>query len=141
MQIRGNNLMATMKTDTDVLIDGKLFTISGYESPDYIQKIASYINGKIKEFNSVEGYRRQNSDLKNVLMQINIADDYFKAKKQIAMLEEDLAAKEKELYDLKHELIAGQIKLENTEKSLKDAQVSINDREKKIVRLETELKK
>ena len=58
MQIRGNNLMATMKTDTDVLIDGKLFTISGYESPDYIQKIASYINGKIKEFNSVEGYRR-----------------------------------------------------------------------------------
>ena len=133
--------MATMKTDTDVLIDGKLFTISGYESPDYIQKIASYINGKIKEFNSVEGYRRQNSDLKNVLMQINIADDYFKAKKQIAMLEEDLAAKEKELYDLKHELIAGQIKLEKTEKSLKDAQVSINDREKKIVRLETELKK
>jgi len=130
-----------MKNDTDVLIDGQLFTISGYESADYIQKIASYLNGKIKEFNSIEGYRRQNSDLKNVLMQINIADDYFKAKKQIQMLEEDLASKEKELYDLKHELIAGQIKLENTEKTLRDAQVSINDREKKIVRLETELKK
>ena len=101
-----------MKTDTDVLIDGKLFTISGYESPDYIQKIASYINGKIKEFNSVEGYRRQNSDLKNVLMQINIADDYFKAKKQIAMLEEDLAAKEKELYQAiaeKRQLLINQL--------------------------------
>jgi len=133
--------MATIKTDADVIIGGKLFTISGYESPDYIQKVASYINGKIKEFNSIEGYRRQSTDMQNVLMQINIADDYFKAMKQISMLEEDLATKEKELYDLKHELIASQIKLENTEKALKDSQSTINESEKKIVKLETELKK
>lgn len=133
--------MASTKTDTDVIIDGKLFTISGYESPDYIQKIATYLNGKIKEFNSIDGFRKFSSDLQHVLMQINIADDYFKAKKQISMLEEDLAAKEKELYDLKHELIAGQIKLENSEKSLKEAMNSINTHEKEIVRLETELKK
>lgn len=133
--------MAALKTDTEVLIDGKLFTISGHESPEYIQKIASYLNSKIKEFNSVEGFRRQNSDLQNVLMQINIADDYFKSKKQISILEEDLAAKEKELYDLKHELIAGQIKLENTEKMLKDANSTISEQDKRIVRLETELNK
>ena len=35
------------KTDTEVIIGGKVFTLSGYESEDYMQKIASYINGKI----------------------------------------------------------------------------------------------
>ena len=52
-------------------------------------------------------------------MQLNIADDYFQARKQLAVLEEELQAKEKELYDLKHELVASQMKLENAEKSLK----------------------
>ena len=31
------------KTDTEVIIGGKVFTLSGYESEDYMQKIASYI--------------------------------------------------------------------------------------------------
>ena len=29
------------KTDTEVIIGGKVFTLSGYESEDYMQKIAS----------------------------------------------------------------------------------------------------
>ena len=56
--------------------------------------------------------------MQNVLLQLNIADDYFKAKKQIDILEEDITNKEKEIYDLKHELIAAQMKLETTEKSV-----------------------
>ena len=35
------------KNDTEVIIDGKIFTLSGYESPEYLQKVASYINNKI----------------------------------------------------------------------------------------------
>ena len=66
---------------------------------------------------------------------------YFKAKKQIDLLEEDIAGKEKELYNLKHELIASQIKLENTEKNLKSLQNELNENAKKIIRLETQLKK
>lgn len=73
-------------------------------------------------------------------MQLNIADDYFKCKKQISLLEEEQQSKEKELYDLKHELIAAQIKLETTEKRVKELQMDINENAKKIVRLETELK-
>ena len=64
----------------------------------------------------MDGFRRAPMDMQNVLMQINLADDYFKVKKQMAAMEEDMEAKEKELYDLKHELITSQIKLENTEK-------------------------
>lgn len=128
------------KIDTEVIIGGKVFTLSGYESEEYLQKVASYINNKIAEYNKVEGFRRQNVDTQNVLLQLNIADDYFKAKKQIGLLEEEIKLKENDLYCLKHELIALQIKLETAEKNLKKAQNEINEDAKKMVRLETELK-
>lgn len=130
----------TGKTDTEVIIGGKVFTLSGYESEEYLQKVASYINNKIAEYNKVDSFRRQPLDRQNVLLQLNIADDYFKAKKQISLLEEEIQNKEKELYDLKHALIASQIKLENTEKNVKNLQVEINENTKKIIRLEAELK-
>ena len=131
----------SVKTDTEVIIGGKVFTLSGYESEEYLQKVASYINNKMAEYNKVDSFRRQPLDTQNVLLQLNIADDYFKAKKQISLLEEEIQGKEKELYNLKHELIAAQIKLENTEKSMKSLQNEVNESARKIVRLETELKK
>ncbi len=132
--------MAISKTDTEVIIGGKVFTLSGYESVEYLQKVASYINNKIAEYSRLDSYRRQSMETQNVLLELNIADDYFKAKKQIGILEEDIQSKEKELYDLKHELIAAQIKLETTEKNLRDMQSELNENGKKMVRLETELK-
>ena len=131
----------SVKTDTEVIIGGNVFTLSGYESEEYLQKVASYINNKLSEYNKVESFRRQPQDTQNVLMQLNLADDYFKAKKQISLLEEEIQSKEKELYNLKHELIASQIKLENMEKNIKGLQTEVNDSARKIVRLETELKK
>lgn len=128
------------KTDTEVIIGGKVFTLSGNESEEYLQKVANYINNKIAEYNKVDGFKKQPVDVQNVLMQLNIADDYFKARKQIELLEEQASEKEKELYDLKHELIAAQIKLENTEKNMKDLQKDLNEDSKKIIQMETELK-
>jgi len=128
------------KTDTEVLIGGKVFTLSGYESEEYLQKVASYINNKISEYNKIDGFKRQPIDTQNVLLQLNIADDYFKSKKQIEMMEEQLSEKEKELYDLKHELIATQIKLENTEKNSKGLQTKLDESSKKIIQLETQVK-
>jgi cell division protein ZapA len=127
------------KTDTEVIIAGKVFTLSGYESEEYLQKVASYINNKVAEYNKVESFKRQPLDTQNVLLQLNIADDYFKAKTQIGILEEELANKEKEMYDLKHELIASQMKLEKTEEAVKKLQEEANETAKKIVRMETEL--
>lgn len=128
------------KTDTEVIIGGKIFTLSGYESEEYLQKVASYINNKLEEYSKIDSFRRQPLDTQSVLLQLNIADDYFKSKKQISLLEEELQAKEKELYDLKHELIASQIKLESTEKRVKEMQAELTENGKKIIRLETELK-
>lgn len=129
-----------VKTDVEVIIGGKMFTLSGYESEEYLQKVASYINNKTNEYNKVDAFKRQPFDRQSVLLQLNIADDYFKAKKQIDVLEEEVKTKEKELYDLKHELISTQIKLENLEKNNKHMQTELNESAKKIVRLETEIK-
>ena len=62
------------KTDTEVLIGGKVFTLSGYESEDYMQKIASYINNKMTEYGKLDSFRRQSLDRQSVLLQLNIAD-------------------------------------------------------------------
>ena len=108
------------KTSTEVVIDGKVYTLSGYEGEDYLQKVASYINGKISELEAVEDYRHITPNMKNTLIQLNIADDYFKAKNQIEKLERDIENKDKEIYDLKHDLISNQVKTETAEESMKN---------------------
>ena len=52
------------------------------------------------------------------MLSLNIADDYFKAKRQAEVFEEDSQEKDKEVYELKHQLIDAQIKLENAKKEL-----------------------
>lgn len=139
-QVEEVNHMSS-KTDTEVIIGGKVLTLSGYESEEYLQKVASYINNKLNEYNKLDSFRRQPMDKQSVLLQLNIADDYFKAKKQISILEEELQTKEKELYDLKHELISAQIKLESSEEQVRTLQQDMNENAKKVTQLETELKK
>ncbi len=116
----------TSKTDTEVIIGGKVFTLSGYESEDYLQRVANYINSKAAEYGKIDSFRKQPLDSQSILLQLNIADDLFKAKKQIAALEDIVAEKERELYDIKHELIATKIKLESLEKSAKSKQDESN---------------
>ena len=130
--------MAT-KNDTEVIINGKIYTLSGYESEEYLQKVASYINNKITVLKQDDGYKRQSTDVQRTLLELNIADDYFKAKKQADSIDNDLESKDKQLYDVKHELIAAQIKNESLEKETDSLKEKVNELEKTIIRLETEL--
>lgn len=71
------------------------------------------------------------------MLELNMADDYHKAKKQVDMLEADIEEKDKTEYDLKHELIGAQIHLEEAEKEIERLKNEINDLQKQIVKLET----
>lgn len=108
------------KTSADVVIDGKVYTLSGYEGEEYLQKVAAYINNKIAEFEAIENCKHLPLNMKGTLIQLNIADDYFKAKDRVDKLERDLELKEKEIYDLKHDLISNQIKTETAETRAKE---------------------
>ena len=103
------------KTNAEVVIDGKVYTLSGYEGEEYLQKVGAYINSKINEFDAIDEYRHLPLNMKATLIQLNIADDYFKAKDKAEKLEHDMELKEKEIYDLKHELISNQVKTETAE--------------------------
>ena len=71
----------TSKNNTEVILGGKVYTLSGYESEEYLQKVAAYINSKLNEMMAEDGYRRLSSEIRANMMYLNIADDYFKAKK------------------------------------------------------------
>ena len=104
------------KNTIKVLIGGKIITLSGYESEEYLQSVASYMNHKLAQLSELPGYNRQPVETKNTLLSLNIADDYFKAKHQAEVFEEDSQLKDKEMYDLKHDLIEAQIEVENLKK-------------------------
>ena len=125
--------------DIEVIIHNKRYTLSGYESDEYLQKIASYINNKHTEFRNRDAYRFLDSDLKNILMQINIADDFFKAREKIIELEQENELKGNEIFDIKHELIMSQTKLDASLKEIEDLKKELYEAQKKIVRLETEV--
>ena len=126
------------KNDIKVVINNKVYTLSGQESEDYLQNVATYINGKIAECQSSEAYRRFNAEYQNVLLAMNIADDYFKAKDQVnQMLTED-DDKDKQIYDLRHEVIEVQIKYESAQKMIEEYKEKISELQRQIIKLEAE---
>ena len=127
------------KNNADVVIGGKVFRVCGYESEEYLQKVANYINGKIAEYTKEDSFRRMSPEMRANILYLNIADDYFKAKKLGDSLSEEIESKDKEIYDLKHELIATQIKADTSAKQVDELKKEINKYQKSIVKLETEL--
>ena len=126
------------KNTTEVIIGGKVFTLGGYESEEYLQKIATYINNKLAEFTKDDGFRRQSAEVRANIMYLNIADDYFKAKDQVnQMLTED-DDKDKQIYDLRHEVIEVQIKYESAQKMIEEYKDKISELQRQIIKLEAE---
>ena len=60
-------------------------------------------------------------------MNLNIADDYFKAKDRVLSSEQELKAKNQEIYNLKHELVANQVACEDNEKKISDLKEEIQE--------------
>ena len=110
-----------VKNTAKVIIGGKIITLGGYESEEYFQKVASYINRKIEELSEMPGYSRQPMETKHTLISLNITDDYFKAKKQAEIFEQDLQQKDQEMYNLKHELISLRMQIEEAQKREQEA--------------------
>ncbi|MGI6094266.1 MAG: cell division protein ZapA [Lachnospiraceae bacterium] len=125
-----------VKNTTQVLIGGKIITLSGYESKEYLEKVASYLNHKITELSELPGYNRQSVETKHTLLSLNVSDDYFKAKKQAEIFEEDLQSKDKEMYDLKHELISAQVQLNNLKNELYKEREESEQLKREIERLQ-----
>lgn len=128
------------KNDVEVIINGKQYTISGYESSDYLQRIATHINDKYAEFKQDEGYNRLDADMKNILLAINLSDDYYKVQESIQDLQREKEDLEKEIFNMKHDMIAMKSRMEDQEKKLGELRKDKRHSEHEVIRLETELK-
>ncbi len=100
------------ENQTEVLIDGKVYAISGEEKTDYIQKVAQFVNEKLQEVRTIPGYKRMEEEYRELLLNLNIADAYFKEKEAFERLSEEMEEKERELYAVKHDMVSTQMKLE-----------------------------
>ena len=119
------------KNYTQVLIDGKIYTLGGSEDEAYLQRTASYVNEKNMQLRGIPGFSKQSADYQQVMIQLNIADDYFKALDHSEQMEE-------ESYSLKHELVSTQMKLEAVLKDLEERQVQLEETASHLAKLERE---
>lgn len=133
--------MANKRIDIPVVINGKVITISGFEGEEYLQGIATYINNKIDECKMSEEYRRMNPEYQGILLAINIADDYFKAKNSADQTADDNNDKEQQLYELRHEVIEAQIKHDASLKLVEEYKEQVNALQRRVVMLEAEKEK
>lgn len=129
------------KNNADVVIGGKVFRVCGYESEEYLQKVANYINGKIAEYTKEDSFRRMSPEMRANILYLNIADDYFKAKNSADQTADDNNDKEQQLYELRHEVIEAQIKHDASLKLVEEYKEQVNALQRKVVMLEAEKEK
>ena len=72
-------------------------------------------------------------DVRNVLLAINIADDYFKTKKKAKDYRTESQEKDKTVLDMKHKIIDLQEQEKNNEKKMDELEKALEDAEKKMV--------
>ena len=120
------------KNTAEVLINGKIYTISGYESTAYLQKVAVYLNEMEDKVSQMEGYRRLGSEEKQLLKNMNLADEYFKAYDAKEQLEKELENREKEIYSLKHDLIDARMEKDNLMKRIQELEGELQNEKKQL---------
>lgn len=127
------------KNVADVVIDGTIYKLAGYESSEYLQQVAGYLNNKITEMKALDGYGHLPTAQKALMLELNAADDYFKARKAADHLEKELNDKDKELYTVKHDLVALQMKQEESGRNILSLREENAELQKKVIELETRL--
>lgn len=128
------------KNSFKITLAGKSYTLSGNESSEYLQNIGSYIENKYVEFSSNLAFRTQSADMQHILLQLNIADDYFKCREELAIQARKLEEQNAEVEILRNSLVSMQVKYENLESSTKMIEKKYQEAKAKISRLEAKLK-
>lgn len=92
------------KNNTKVLINGNVYTLSGDESEEYIQRVALYINNKMDEIKHSDNGQLLNTRLLNVLLAINIADELFKERDLNNIMKDQSRDQEQVINNLKEQI-------------------------------------
>ncbi|MDP4093767.1 MAG: cell division protein ZapA [Bacillota bacterium] len=91
----------TVKNKVEVRIAGKIYTLMGVESDEYIQRIGLYIDKKMAEVMRVNN--SLSTSMAAILTAINVADDYYKTQESESHHKKELKRISDELEKLKDE--------------------------------------
>ena len=121
------------KRELSVVIDGKVYRLSG-GSDSYLQKLASYVDGKISELKTQAGYNKLSTEYRDILLALTIAEEVFKLKEEIEVFNQDSRDREQELYELKQEVVDKKLQIDTANKLVEDYKTKVNELQKRISR-------
>ena len=121
----------------EVIIDGKVYTLAGEESEEYMQRVASYVNSKIQEMKKMPSYKKLNKDLQGILLALNISDDLYKTKEVLKMAKEEYDKKDQAIYNMTQQISTEKLQAETAKKLAEEYRYKINELQKRIIELET----
>lgn len=124
------------KRELSVVIDGKVYRLSG-GSDNYLQKLASYVDGKISELKTQAGYNKLSTEYRDILLALTIAEEVFKLKEEIEVFNQDSRDREQELYELKQEVVDKKLQIDTANKLVEDYKTKVNELQKRMIGLET----
>ena len=120
------------RSELSVVIDGKVYRLSG-GSDIYLQKLASYVDGKIRELKKQPGYNKLSTEYRDILLALNITEELFKLRDEIEVFNQD----GQELYELKQQIVDKDMRLDAANKLVADYKAKVNELQKQIIGLET----
>ena len=124
------------KRELSVVIDGKVYRLSG-GSDSYLQKLASYVDGKISELKTQAGYNKLSTEYRDILLALTIAEEVFKLKEEIEVFNQDSRDRGQELYELKQEVVDKKLQIDTANKLVEDYKTKVNELQKRMIGLET----
>lgn len=102
--------------------------------------IEKYVNGMMNELSAMAFYRNESRDKQDAILAINLADDYFRLKDELAKRDEEIEALNNKLGEIKNQYVMRNISFESTEKKAKELEAKVEDLTRKNIRLEAQLK-
>lgn len=120
------------KKAIQVIIDGKIYVLSGENSESYLHDVADYLNHKIESIRKeMWNYNKLEESVRSLLLQINICDELFQERKKVEEMQELLDQEKSESYSYKHDLVKTKLKLDGVLQELESTQKKLLALEKK----------
>lgn len=120
-----------------VVIDGKVYILSGSGSEAHIQRVASYVDSKLREIKVQNSYGKLSQEYKNILLSLNIAEELFLLQDELQVIRQEHMENEKELYRLKQEIVDKEMRNDTANKLVIEYKTKVNELQKRIIELET----
>ncbi|MBQ6393187.1 MAG: cell division protein ZapA [Eubacterium sp.] len=120
-----------------VVIDGKVYMLSGGSSEAYMQKLASYVDNKIRELKTIPNYQKLSPDYRHILLCLNLTEELFKSQDEKDVSSKEYQEKEAEIYRLKQELVEKDMRIDTANRLVIEYKTKVNEMQKRIIELET----